>query len=383
MTEETTTAGAKIMVVDDTVANIRVLAAVLGPRGYSITTASNGEEALKKISSEMPDLVVTDIIMPVMDGYELCRQLRSDEATRFLPVIMVTASGDQEKLRALEAGADDFVVKPFDRAELTAKIRSLLRIKQYQDQINKQRVELEELNRTLEQRVAEQVEEIGRMSQLRRFLSPQLAEAVINSQDKSLLEWHRQQVSVVFADLRGFSSFSETAEPEELVDVLRDYHETVGIEVRRFHGTVGFFAGDGLMVFFNDPLPCPDPAPRALAMAVAMRKAMERLKATWAGKEYGLGFGAGVAIGYATLGSMGFEGRYDYTAIGPVVNQAARLCEEAKDGQILITQRLRTEVGDSIECEYLADLQLKGLVRTVQIYNVTAFRHQLTLSAGA
>jgi adenylate cyclase len=383
MIDEATTEAAKILLVDDTVANVRVLAAVLGPRGYSIMTATNGQEALRKIAAEPPDLVVTDILMPVMDGYELCRRLRAQEATRFLPVIMITASGDQEKLKALDAGADDFVMKPFDRAELTAKIRSLLRIKEYQDQINTQKVQLEELNRTLEQRVAEQVQEIGRMSQLRRFLSPQLAQAVMSSEDKSLLEWHRQHISVVFADLRGFSSFSETAEPEELVDVLREYHETIGIEVRRFQGTVGFFAGDGVMIFFNDPLPVPDPAPRALAMAVAMREAMERLKATWTKKEYGLGFGAGVAVGYATLGSMGFEGRYDYTAIGPVVNQAARLCAEAKDGQILITQRLRAEVEGAIECEYLAELQFKGLLRSVQVYNVIAFRHQLTLSTGA
>ncbi|HLY66386.1 MAG TPA: adenylate/guanylate cyclase domain-containing protein, partial [Chloroflexota bacterium] len=264
------------------------------------------------------------------------------------------------------AGADDFVLKPFNHAELLARVKSLLRVKQAQD-------ELAELNRTLEARVTEQVGELDRLGQLRRFLSPQLAN-LVNAGDESLLESHRRQIAVVFTDLRGFTDFSETAEPEDAMDVLREYHEAMGAQIHRYDGTVGFFAGDGLMVFFNDPMPCDDPAVRAVRMAAGMRDDMDRLTAAWEKRGFELGWGAGLHFGYATLGRVGYEGRWDYTAIGSVVNQASRLCAEAKPGQIIISQRVLADVEDLAEVTHIGDFELKGFHKPVAAYNVAQLK---------
>ena len=261
----------KILAVDDTPHNIRLLEAVLAPRGYAIVPAGNGMEALEKVATERPDLILLDVVMPGMDGYEVCRRLRDDPATRLLPVVMVTASGDQEKVRAIEAGADDFILKPFNHAELLARVKSLLRIKEYYDTIQAQAAELAELNRTLEARVRQQVDELERVGRLRRYLSPQLAELIVSSGDESVLESHRREITVVFCDLRGYTAFAETAEPEELMGMLREYHAALGELIFCYEGTLERFAGDGLMVWFNDPLPCEDPAGRAVRMALAMR----------------------------------------------------------------------------------------------------------------
>ena len=360
----------KILLVDDTAANLRILDAVLTPRGYHIVTATNGQEAMEIVKDEHPDLILCDIVMPLMDGYEFCRHLREDPATRLLPVIMITASEETEKVKAIEAGADDFIVTPFSQPELLARVKSLLRVKEYQDQIQDQATELADLNRTLKDRVAQQVEELERLSRLRRFLSPQLAQIVINSGAEALLESHRANIAVVFADLRGFTSFSETAEPEELMDVLSEYHQALGTQIHLYEGTVGFFSGDGLMVIFNDPLPCPDPASRAVSMALGMRTMMGPIIQSWRKHEHELGFASGIALGYATLGLVGFEGRYDYTAIGPVVNLAARLCAEAKNDQIIITRHVLSEVEELVEAEYLGHLDLKGFQRPIAGYNV-------------
>ena len=197
--------------------------------------------------------MLLDVVMPEMDGYEVCRRLREDPATRLLPVIMITASGDQEKVRALEAGADDFIQKPLDQAELLARVRSLLRIKQYQD-------ELAELNRTLESRVQQQVEDLERVGRLKRFLSPQVVELVISGGEASLLETHRSEITAVFCDLRGFTAFSETVEPEEVIVVLREYHEVIARLVSRFGATLDHIAGDGILVYLQRPAPLSRPA---------------------------------------------------------------------------------------------------------------------------
>jgi len=202
-----------VLAVDDLPTNIRLLDAVLTPRGYRIISAGSGPEALQRVKDQRPDLILLDIVMPGMDGYEVCRRLREDPATAFLPVVMITASGDQEKLRAIEAGADDFVTKPFDQAELLARVRSLVRINRYHDTIERQAAELAEWSRTLEQRVQQQVEELERMGRLRRFLSPQLADLVVSSGDESFLDSHRREITVVYCDLRGFTAFAETSEP--------------------------------------------------------------------------------------------------------------------------------------------------------------------------
>jgi CheY-like chemotaxis protein len=363
----------RVLVVDDVPQNIRLLEAVLTSNGYSVTSASSGADALDKVAAEVPDLVLLDIQMPGMNGYEVCRRLRADPATRFLPVVMVTSSDTEVRINALEAEADDFVTKPFDHQELLTRVRSLVRIKQYHDTIESQAAELAEWNRTLEARVDEQVEELEKMSRLRRFLSPTLAELIL-SQGESILESHRREIAVLFADLRGWTSFSATTEPEEVMGVIREFHNEMGSLIVRFEATVGWFAGDGLMVWFNDPIPCPNPSAKAVTMAVEMRQAMMQLLPKWRKRGHELDFSAGIALGYATLGRIGFDGRYDYGAVGSVMNLASRLCDEAGPGQVLVSQRVLGEVEQLVEAEPAGALTLKGFVKPVSAFRISAVK---------
>jgi class 3 adenylate cyclase/prephenate dehydratase len=230
--------------------------------------------------------------------------------------------------------------------------------------------EVGELNRDLEARVAEQVDELGRVGRLKRFLAPQLAELIVSHGDEKILESHRREIVVVFCDLRGYTAFTETAEPEEVLDFLRQYHGALGPLVSQFEGTLDQFSGDGIMVFFNDPVPCPDPAERAVKMAMAMREVARELISAWSRHGCELGFGIGIAQGYATLGQIGFSERSGYTAIGTVCNLAARLCAEAQDGQILVSSRVAGAVGALARLEDLGNLELKGLRRPVAAFNV-------------
>jgi len=365
MSEEPT-----VLVVDDLPQNVRLLDAVLSPRGYRVLTAGSGQEALDLLKKHEPDLVLLDIVMPGLDGYEVCRRIRDEPATEFLPVVMITASGDQEKLYAIEAGADDFVAKPFDRAELLARVRSLVRIKRYHDTIERQTAELSAWNRELEERVRSQVEQLERVGRLRRFLAPQLADLVVNSGDESFLDSHRREIVVVFCDLRGFTTFAETSEPEEVMGILNEYHAALGDLIFRFEGTLESFAGDGLMVFFNDPMPCDDAPTRAIRMAVAMRTRVRDLADSWARRGHDLGFSVGIAQGYATLGRVGFEGRFDYAAIGSVTNLASRLCDHAAPWQILAAQRVRTGAEDVVVSDYVGELTLKGFSRPMPAFDI-------------
>ena len=360
----------RILVVDDTPANVRLLEAVLGPRGYEMLTAASGPEALDALTKARPDLVLLDVVMPGMDGYEVCRRLRATPAGAVLPVVMITASGNEEKLRALEVGADDFIAKPFDQAELLARVRSLLRVKEYHDLIESQAAELAEWNRTLEARVDEHVAELERLARLRRYLSPQIAELVLSAPDETALESHRREVAVLFCDLRGFTAFVEEVEPEEVMAALAEFHEAVGPLINSFAATVGGFTGDGLMVFFNDPLPCPDPPERAVRLAVAMRERMATMTDRWKGLGHDLGFAIGIAVGFATLGEVGFAGRYDYTAHGSVINLAKRLCDSATSGQIVISPTVQAAVEPLVEVEPVGDLHLKGIRKPVAATNV-------------
>jgi class 3 adenylate cyclase len=360
-----------ILAVDDQPANLRLLDAVLSPRGYRVMRATSGEQALELLPSSGADLVLLDIVMPGIDGYEVCRRIRGAPETAYLPVVMITASGHQEKTRAIEAGADDFVSKPFDQSELLARVASLARIKRYHDTITRQAAELAEWNAELEARVNTQLEELQRMNRLRRFLSPQVADLVINSGDDSILGSHRREIVVVFCDLRGFTAFAESSEPEEVMGVLREYHAALGELIFRYEGTLERFTGDGLMVFFNDPITLEEPAQRAVEMALAMRDRVAGLVEGWSRLGHDLGFGVGIAQGFATLGRIGYEGRFDYAAIGTVTNLAARLCGEADAGQVLVSQRVFSAVDAVAAGEPVGALELKGFSRPIRVFRVS------------
>jgi len=366
------TAGGTVLVVDDLPQNVKLMQAVLEPRGFTVLAASSGEEAIELVSTRAPDVVLLDVLMPRMDGYETCRRIRADPATSYLPVVMVTASGAQQRLKALEAGADDFITKPFDQAELLARVRSLARVKRYHDRVLEQAGELERWNRELESRVSEQVQELERLGRMRRFLSPQIARLLVDSGDESFLESHRGLITTVFTDLRGFTAFAETAEPEETMTVLREYHAALGVLVFRHEGTLEHFAGDGLMVYINDPVPCPDAPERAVRMALEMRDAVRQLAAGWHARGHELGFGVGIAQGFATLGRIGFEGRYDYAAIGTVTNLAARLCAAAGAWQILVSPRVRASLPPQVQTRALGAMDIRGLARPVDVFEVEA-----------
>ena len=361
---------ARVLVVDDLPQNLRLLEAVLSPHGFTVVCAESGEEALALLAQQLPDIVLLDIMMPGMDGYETCRRIREEPTTSFVPVVMVTASGDAEKVRAIEAGADDFITKPLDRAELLARVRSLVRVKRYHDTVTAQAAALAELNQHLEERVDAQVAELDRLGRLRRFLSPQIAQIVVDTGDESFLRSHRREIVSVFTDLRGFTAFAESGEPEETMEVLSEYHLALGELVFAYEGTLEHFAGDGLLVFFNDPVPCPDAPDRAVRMAVDMRARVAELATGWRRKGYDLGFGVGIAQGYATLGRVGFPGRYDYAAIGTVTNLAARLCANAGAGQILVSQRVRHGIEGPIETREVGAMELKGFSRPVEVHEV-------------
>jgi class 3 adenylate cyclase len=364
---------ATILVVDDTPLNVKLLADLLGTKGYRTVTAASGPEALEKLAAEAPDLVLLDVMMPGMSGYEVCAAIRTDPAHAMLPVVLVTALDPAgERAKGLEAGADDFLSKPVAQAELLARVKSLLRIKQLYDEVQRQRNELAEWNRTLEQRVQEGVQQLERVGRLRRFFSPQLAEAIVGGGATDPLKCHRCEITVVFLDLRGFTAFTETADPEEVMGVLAEYHAAMGRLILEFEGTLERFTGDGIMVFFNDPAPIPDPAPRAARMALAMQHEVGLLAERWRKRGHELQMGIGIAQGFATLGGIGFPGRIDYGAIGTVTNLAARLCGEAHGGEILVSQRVWGLIEDVAKGEPVGELALKGFVRPVQAYRLVS-----------
>jgi len=360
----------RILVVDDNETNRDILVTRLEAHGYQTLQAADGEEALRGVAQHHPDVVLLDVMMPNLDGLEACRRLKSDRAVAFTPVILVTAkAATQDIVAGLDAGADEYLTKPVDQAALVARVRSALRIKSLHEQVQAQAADLANWNQTLARRVEEQVAEIERIGRLKRFLAPQVAQ-LVSSGDERVLESHRREVTIVFCDLRDFTPFSETAEPEEVITVLREYHETLGALIDKFEGTIERFAGDGLLVLFNDPLPCADPSARAVRMAVEMCEQVAKLAAGWRSQGHELGFGIGIAHGYATLGCVGFEGRFQYSATGTVPNLASRLCDQARNGQILVDAKVHAQVKGLAEMESVGELSLKGFHRPVKVFKV-------------
>jgi adenylate cyclase len=371
-----------ILIVDDNLTNLDILQTRLEAHDYKILTATDGEAGLAMAKEKQPDLILLDIMMPKMDGIEVCQHLRADSSLPFMPIIMVTAKADPKDVVAgLEAGGDEYLTKPVDHAALVARVKSMLRIKALHDTVLEQSAKLEaqsaqlaEWNRTLEQQVAEQLAKLQRVEQLKRFLSPQLVDLITSSGEEGLLESHRREVTVVFIDLRGFTAFSDYAEPEEVVGLLRNYHTEMGKLIFHFDGTLEHFAGDGIMVFFNDPIPREDHTEKAVRMAMKMQARVGDLRHGWLKKGYDLDLGVGMAAGYATLGTIGFEGRMDYAAVGNVTILASRLSSEAVGGQILTDQKTLSKIEDLVETESVGELQLKGFGRPTAVFNVVKLK---------
>jgi adenylate cyclase len=365
----------RILIVDDNPTNVKVLQTRLAAEGYEIVTAADGEEGLAAARQHTPDLILLDVMMPKLDGFEVCRRLRADAAFPFTPIIMVTAMADSKDVIAgLEAGGDEYLTKPVDHAALAARVRSMLRIKRLHDTVETLAAEVKEWNASLERRVAEQVGELERVGRLRRFFSPQLAELIVNGGTDDPLKSHRREITVVFLDLRGFTAFAEVAEPEEVMGVLREYHQVTGKLILEYEGTLEHFTGDGITILFNDPVPIPNPAERAVRMALAIRERVGHMAEDWVKRGYELSLGIGIAQGFATIGAIGFEGRWDYSAIGTVTNLAARLCGEVPGDQILIAQRVYAGVEMLVEVEPQEVLTLKGFRRPVIAYRVRGLK---------
>ena len=372
------TAEGTLLLVDDSEPNRDMLARRLERLGYHVLLAEDGRQALDVLAATPIDLVLLDVMMPVMDGYEVLARRRADPRLRDVPFIVISALDELASVvRCIEMGAEDYLPKPFEPVLLRARIGASLEKKRLRDQerqnlatIERQAVELAEWNRTLEARVEEQVRELERLARLRRFLSPQVAEVIVSSGDERVLESHRREVTVVFTDLRGFTAFAGAVEPEAVMEVLREYHQAMGELIYEYEGTLERFAGDGLMVFFNDPIPCADHTLRAVRMAVAMRTAVRGLAASWEARGHQLGFGVGIARGEATLGKIGFEGRFDYAAIGTTTNLASRLCDEARTGQILVNDRAYAAIEAEVRAEPVEALALKGISPAVRAYNI-------------
>ena len=364
-----------ILVVDDNEANRRLLVDLLTVHGYTLCSAHDGPSCLAAVAVSTPDLILLDVIMPGMDGFAVCRALREDPRHRMLPIVMVTSLDPyQERVKGLNAGADDFLSKPIHAPELLARVRSLLRVKHLYDQVEAQARELAAWNASLEKRVAEEVARSEKLMRLKRFLSPQLADLIVAGGAKDPLISHRREIAVVFIDLRGFTAFAENTEPELVMQALREYHAAMGRLVEQFGGTLERFTGDGMMVFFNDPVPIPEPAKRAVEMALALSAESGRLSIHWQRKGFALDAGIGVALGFATLGAIGYEQRIDYGAIGTVTNLAARLCAEAPGGEVYVSQRIHAEIDGTYATESLGEISLRGLSGTQRAYRLVITR---------
>jgi adenylate cyclase len=357
----------RILVVDDQRTNAEMVSGVLRNQGYEVQVALDGADALDLVAARAPDLVISDILMPRVDGYELCRRLRASAATALLPMILVTSADPQtERVKGIEAGADDFISKPINWAELFARVKRLLHVKSLQD-------EIKDLNARLEERVRDQVAQLERLSRMKRFFSRAVAEAIVAGGEE-LLEPHRREITAVFLDLRGFTAFTDRADPDEVLELLRAYHATLGRTVDEFEGTLEHFAGDGVMIFFNDPIEVDNPAERAIRMALTLQAAFRPISTAWAKLGHEVGLGIGIAQGETTLGVIGFEQRWEYAAIGNVPNLAARLCGAAHAGEIIVDGQTEHDIVHIADTEFVGALTLRGFQQPVPAFRLRAMR---------
>jgi adenylate cyclase len=353
---------------DDSAVNRQLLARHLASIGIDAREANDGRTALETLHGDLGGqvgVVLLDVVMPEMDGYETLAAIKSDESLRHLPVIMISGVEELDSVvRCIQLGATDYLPKPFNPTILAARVRASMADKRMRD------LEVEHAARQ-----AELLETIERQKEeLSRFLSPQVAALVSSPEGEQMLAGHRREATAVFCDLRGFTAFSDQAEPEEVLGLLREYHAAMGTLIVEHGGTLEHFAGDGMMIFFNDPVLQPDHAERAVRMSVAMREMFAGLAAKWARLGFELGLGVGIATGYATLGRIGFEGRYDYGMVGAAVIVASRLSSAAEANQILLNPRAHAAVDDLVEVADVGDLTLKGFARPMPTVNVVALR---------
>jgi class 3 adenylate cyclase len=360
---------AVLLVVDDNEDNRYTLTRRLNREGYAnIITANDGIQGLEQLQSKKIDLVLLDVMMPEMNGYEVLERMKADPNLRDIPVIMITAIEEQESIvRCIKLGAEDHLSKPFDPTLLAARVSACLEKKSLRD-------ELHDLNQTLEARVKEQISEIDRMGLLKRFFSPQIAQAILESGGTEMLETHRREIVVVFLDMRGFTAFTDKVEPEEVMEVLAEYHRAMGPLILEESGTLDSFTGDGMMIYFNDPIRLESPVLNAVRMSLAMQRDFVPLREAWNKRGFNLDLGIGIRQGYATLGTIGFEGRWDYTCIGSVTNHSARLCGEAKGGQILTNEKTYARVEELVTAEPLGPMSFKGVAEPVQVVNITGLK---------
>ena len=362
-----------VLIVDDTPTNIAVISGVLED-SFRIKVATNGDTALAIAqATDKPDLILLDVEMPEMDGYEVCRRLKANPATCEVPIIFLTGrteAADEQK--GFQVGAVDYIHKPFSAPIVLARVKTQLALQNALHTVQAQSAKLAEWNAKLEERVNEQVGQLENLSQLKRFFSPQLVEAILSGGADNPLISHRREVTVVFLDLRNFTPFAETSEPEEVMRVLREFHTEMGKLILQHEGTLERFTGDGMVILFNEPVVVPNPAERALRMAVAMRERVNEMSIVWRKQGYDLSLGIGIAQGYATIGAIGFEGRLDYGTVGAVINLAARLCGEAQGGQILTNRKTLGEFEQLVEVENVGELHLKGFARPISTFSIKA-----------
>ncbi len=371
---------ATILIVDDTPTNLALMVELLRPE-YRIKVAINGEKAVElALGGNPPDLILLDIMMPGLNGYDVCQRIKAEPHTRNVPIIFISAMGETEdETRGLELGGVDYVTKPINPAIVKARIRTHLAAAQQARererllaQLEQQARELSQLNHTLEQRVSEGVAQLERLGRLKRFFSPSVVELMLSGATDDPLKSHRREVAAAFVDLRGFTAFTETSDPEDVMHVMHQYHDAMGALVMSHGGTLEHFAGDGMMIYFNDPVEVENPALVAVGMAIDMQSRFSDLVQGWLRRGYALSLGIGVAQGFATIGAIGFEGRRDYGVIGTVTNLAARLCGEAAGGQILVSQRVHGFVSDFVRSEPVGELSLKGFHRPVATFSVSS-----------